>query len=94
MKYCPACQRAYEKGERFCLIDSARLSLKDPYQLVGRTLDNKYRIDALIGVGGMGAVYCALHLGIERPAAFKILLPHLILNNEKIVELFEGEAKR
>lgn len=94
MKYCPACQRAYEKTERSCPIDGARLSLKDPYRLVGRTLDHKYRIDALIGVGGMGAVYCALHIGIERPVAFKILLPHLILNNEKIVELFEGEAKK
>ncbi|HVG38329.1 MAG TPA: serine/threonine-protein kinase, partial [Pyrinomonadaceae bacterium] len=35
----------------------------------------RYRIDEEIGRGGMGTVYRALHLGLERPVAVKILKP-------------------
>ena len=57
MKYCPHCQRTYPDTQRFCVADGEAVSLRDPYHLVGRTLLDKYRIDALVGVGGMGAVY-------------------------------------
>lgn len=60
MKHCPQCGRTYPDKQRFCLDDGALLSLRDPYHLVGRTLAAKYRLDALVGIGGMGAVYCAL----------------------------------
>jgi serine/threonine protein kinase len=61
--------------------------------LVGRTLTDRYRIDALVGVGGMGAVYSAHHLGLDRRVAFKILLPHLALSSQQVLPLFEREAK-
>lgn len=52
-------------------------AIPDPYQMAGRvTIDDKYRVDALIGQGGMGAVYHAHQLGVERSVALKILLPH------------------
>src|SRR5262245_36560341 len=93
MKYCPQCQQSYPKHERLCTVDGAILSLSDPYHLIGKTIAEKYRLDALVGVGGMGAVYCAHHLRIDRRVAVKILQPNVVLGNERVVELFEREAK-
>jgi serine/threonine-protein kinase len=69
------------------------LSLHDPYHLVGKSVLDKYRIEALVGLGGMGAVYCAHHQGIDRRVAFKILQPNIAVNDEHMAELFEREAK-
>jgi serine/threonine-protein kinase len=93
VKYCPKCKQTYNATERLCPNDHSVLSLRDPYHLVGRTLLDKYRIEALVGLGGMGAVYCAHHLGIDRRVAFKILQPNIAVNDEHIAELFAREAK-
>lgn len=93
MKYCPKCKTSYAIGQRFCFNDGAPLSLQDPYNLVGRALMEKYRLEALVGIGGMGAVYCADHLGTGRQIAIKILLPNLAIGNPRLVGLFEREAK-
>lgn len=94
MKYCPKCPRKYPKSEIFCLDDGARLSLPDPYKLVGCIINDKYHIEALVGVGGMGAVYIARHHELERPIAFKVLLPHLALGNSDARKLFQDEGKK
>jgi serine/threonine protein kinase len=92
MKYCPKCQQQYLSIQRFCPMDGTRLSLRDPYHLVGRTLE-KYQIDALVGIGGMGAVYSAHQIGVGRRVAFKILQPNIVLSDKEMVELFEREAQ-
>jgi|GEM_PF-3025036 len=93
MRYCTKCRRSYPNTQRICLDDGERLSLKDPYNFVGRTIMDKYRIEALVGIGGMGAVYRAHQIGVDRCVAFKMLLPNLALNNERIISLFEREAR-
>jgi serine/threonine protein kinase len=62
----------------------------DPY--VGQTLDEKYRLERLLGQGGMGAVYLATHLGTERFVALKLIMPQF-MRNQEFVERFKREAR-
>jgi serine/threonine-protein kinase len=40
---------------------------------VPQFIAGRFRIEREIGRGGMGAVYLATHLGLERPVAVKII---------------------
>ena len=59
---------------------------------VGQVLDEKYRLERLLGRGGMGAVYLATHLGTERYVALKLIMPQFMRNIE-FVERFKREAR-
>src|SRR6266550_4092389 len=59
---------------------------------VGQILDDKYRLERLLGRGGMGAVYLATHLGTERYVALKLITPQF-MRNEEFVERFKREAR-
>jgi serine/threonine protein kinase len=62
----------------------------DPY--LGQVLDAKYRLERLLGRGGMGAVYLATHLGTERYVALKLITPQFMRNDE-FVARFKREAR-
>src|SRR5689334_8018620 len=40
---------------------------------IGAILLDKYRVDAILGKGGMGVVARATHLGLDEPVAIKFL---------------------
>jgi serine/threonine-protein kinase len=56
------------------------------------TMVGPYRIHSLLGEGGMGAVYYGEHVVLGRPAAIKVLLPH-IAQNTGLVQRFVNEAR-
>ncbi|MDQ2745779.1 MAG: protein kinase [Acidobacteriota bacterium] len=60
--------------------------------VIGQTLDDKYKIESEIGKGGMGTVYLATHVGTERPVALKIIAPEFMQRLE-FVERFKREAR-
>ncbi|MDT7540335.1 MAG: eukaryotic-like serine/threonine-protein kinase [Acidobacteriota bacterium] len=61
-------------------------------KFIGEALDGKYRLERLLGQGGMGAVYLATHLGTERPVALKLIAPQFMRHSE-FVERFKREAR-
>ncbi len=62
----------------------------DPY--LGTVVAGRFRVDELIGSGGMGKVYRATHLGLDKPVCLKTLKPGLA-DDPTIVGRFEREAK-
>ena len=58
---------------------------------VGDVVSDRYRIDAVLGEGGMGIVYRAEHLHLHKPHALKVLLPAWSSMSE-VVARFEREA--
>jgi serine/threonine protein kinase len=68
------------------------MSMTPLEQYVGQILDDKYRLERLLGKGGMGAVYLATHLGTDRYVALKLIAPQF-MRNEEFVERFKREAR-
>jgi hypothetical protein len=58
---------------------------------IGSVLDQRYRIDAVLGTGGMGRVYRGEHTGIGRTVAIKVLHADLGRNREAAAR-FQREA--
>jgi serine/threonine protein kinase len=58
----------------------------------GDVLAGKYRIEKVLGVGGMGVVVAARHLQLETKVAIKFLLPAM-LSNKEAVSRFAREAR-
>src|ERR1044071_5798217 len=59
---------------------------------VGEVLAGKYRVERVLGVGGMGVVVAATHLQLDQQVALKFIRREALLNPE-IVSRFEREAR-
>ncbi|MDQ3586165.1 MAG: protein kinase [Acidobacteriota bacterium] len=91
MKKCPTCGQTYQNDPTLCPADGTVLVKLGDY-LIGQTLAGKYRIEERINEGGMGAVYRATHVLMEKTVAIKVLHPSLAAD-EKIVARFTREAR-
>ena len=94
MKYCTLCKAKYDDSVSFCSIDGEVLEA-DPASLVNTVLDGQYQMEALLGKGGMGAVYRARHILLGDRVAIKVLPPEVRTNAEWLRRFRrEGQAAR
>jgi serine/threonine protein kinase/ketosteroid isomerase-like protein len=89
MKLCPICQRCYEDTDTLCPQDQTALVGSRPGT---RLIADKYRLDRLLGRGGMGAVYAGTHVDLDRPCAIKLLLSDFTSDADAL-ERFRREAR-
>ncbi len=62
----------------------------DPY--IGRKLDDKFLIEDLLGVGGMGRVYKAIQLSLDKTVCVKVLRTGMV-QDETLARRFHREAR-
>lgn len=89
VKECPTCGACYDSSDEVCASDGAELTLSLP---VERTIEGKYRLERLIGKGGMGAVYEGTDLRLGRRVAIKILTGSMF-GDKAALRRFEREAQ-
>ncbi len=91
-KVCPQCGVEYDTASRFCPNDGTPLRPKgstDPF--VGRVLAERYHMLKRLGEGGMGKVYLAEHVKMNRQCAVKVMNGAL-LNDSDAAQRFAREA--
>src|SRR5213594_4950820 len=94
MKYCSTCNQKFDDTLSFCPTDGEVLE-EDPAAMIGLVLDGQYQIEALLGKGGMGAVYRARHILLGDRVAIKLLPPEMRSNTEWLRRFQrEGQAAR
>jgi predicted Ser/Thr protein kinase len=79
-------------GQHLHLVEDRPPSVPPPDPLIGRTLDGRYRIEAVLGEGGMGLVYRAKHAVLGKPLAIKVLRPEVSRDTE-VMSRFQQEAQ-
>jgi len=89
LKECPKCGACFDSSVQTCPNDNSELTLP---LAVERTIVDRYRLDKLIGRGGMGAVYEANDVRLNRKVAVKILSGQLF-GNSAALRRFEREAQ-
>jgi tRNA A-37 threonylcarbamoyl transferase component Bud32 len=90
---CPSCSTETSPHAQFCGACGNALPREqegDPY--LGQVVARKYRVEKLLGEGGMGRVYRANQLVLEKPVVLKLLHPTL-QKDARTVARFQREAK-
>jgi len=99
LESCPACTRVNPVDARFCATCGLPLktagaelpaTVADP--LIGRIIADRYKIETLIGRGGMGVVYKIEHVHIGKLMAMKLLHGELSRDKETL-KRFKREAE-
>ena len=78
-KICPHCGGEYETDARFCPKDGTALRPKGGGDaLIGRVIADRYHVLKVVGEGGMGRIYLAEHVRMNRQCALKVMRPNLL----------------
>ena len=85
---CPNCGACYDSGTSTCSGDAAPLTVV----ALPRVLSRRYRLEQRLGRGGMGVVYGASDLSLDRSVAVKVLREELVGDRES-ASRFEREAR-
>lgn len=88
MKECLACNKCYGDNSTLCPVDGKSLEVTLKGDII---LDDKYIFNRRLGEGGMGTVYEATQIILQRSVAIKVLSPNFT-SNANARERFEREA--
>ena len=99
---CLKCHTPLPDGSKFCYACGADVTgggtmgatsgTDGLMQRLQRLVEGKYKVERMVGKGGMGAVFLAHDLTLEREVAIKVLPPDISMD-EHIVKRFQQEAK-
>jgi serine/threonine protein kinase len=96
MVRCPNCAYSCPNAFNYCVSCGAELGPQSAAlvgdALLGTTLPGGYRITQLVGVGGMGRVYRAEQVALDRTVAVKVVHPQLA-GDELAAARFLNEAR-
>ena len=97
---CSRCHTPLPGGSRFCFAcgtdqggGTGPLSDVDTLgQRLQRVVQGKYDVDRVLGRGGMGAVFLARDVALDREVAIKVLPPE-VSADAKLIQRFQAEAR-
>ena len=90
--HCPSCGADAGDASKYCPSCDAPLARGEPDEYIGLTIAQKYQVEALIGEGGMGKVYRARQVALDKLVVLKVLR-HSLLGDDRTVARFKREAK-
>jgi len=76
--------------QSFPELEAPSRDRRDPY--VGKVIDGRYKVEAIVGEGGMGVVYRCSHTMIGKKFALKVLRADMARDSE-VTERFLNEAR-
>src|SRR5919197_3590874 len=101
---CLKCHTPLPDGSNFCyacgadvtgggtMRTSGSYGTEDLMRKLQRLVEGKYKVERMLGKGGMGAVFLAHDLTLEREVAIKVLPPDISMDAQ-IMKRFQHEAK-
>lgn len=96
LRICPQCGTETTaltcRNDGFGTVDAGRYRKHDPASLIGTLFQDRYRVDGVLGSGGMGSVYRATQVRVGRQVALKVINAELAWDLA-VVARFQREGR-